>query len=101
MPEPLPDTVALEYLVSAACNFVVELHEEPAGAFRFRPASHGEARQLGDFERGQRFGKLFQSPTYATPLQAAVMFVNAVKVWDSEAVGAAAPPATEPDQTVH
>ena len=100
MSEPLPETVALEYLVSAACNFVVELHEEPAGAFLFRPSARADASRLGDFARGQRFARLFDSPAYPTPLQAAVMYVNAVKVWDAGGAAAPAPPG-QPDQTFH
>lgn len=99
MSEALPETVALEYLVSAACDFVVELHEEPAGAFLFRPSGREDARGLGNFQRGQRFAELFDSPAYPTPLQAAVMYVNAVKVWDADAPGTPAP--TGSDQTVH
>lgn len=76
------EIAALEYLVSSACDFLVELREAPPENYYFRPANHFSATALGDYERGQRFWNGHSVESYDSPLEAAVMFVNAVRNWE-------------------
>lgn len=78
------ELVALEYLVSSACNFLVELHQNPTGEFHFEPAGGEAAKRVGEFERGQDFWSMYHAKLFADPFQAAIMFVNAFRVWDSK-----------------
>ena len=78
------EIVALEYLISAACDFMVELHEEQPGEFHVKPADHEAAAALGDSERGQRFWRVYGKKTFNSPFEAAVMFVNAMRIWEQK-----------------
>ena len=75
------ELTALEYLVSGACDFMVEIREESPGRYYFRPATHPGAAALGDYQRGQCFWSSFDALSYDSPFEAAVMFVNAVRAW--------------------
>lgn len=78
------ELVALEYLVSSACNFLVELHEDNPGEFHFEPAIGPAAKIVGQFETGQRFWSMYGPKSFHHPLQAAIMFVNAFRVWETK-----------------
>jgi len=78
------ELVALEYLVSSACNFLVELHEDASGEFHFEPADGTIAHGVGEFELGQRFWSMYNPKHFSDPFQAAIMFVNAFRVWESK-----------------
>jgi len=94
------ELVALEYLVSSACNFLVELHEDAPGEFHFEPADGNVAKGVGEFDTGQRFWSMYNPKNFADPFQAAIMFVNAFRVWDTK-MKEAEGPRPEPDRTLH
>jgi hypothetical protein len=75
------EIAALEYLVSGACDFMVEMRQDSPDRYYFRPATHPAATALGDYQRGQRFWSSFDERSYDSPFEAAVMFVNAVRTW--------------------
>lgn len=78
------EIVALEYLISAACDFMVELHEDHPGEFYVKPATHEDAASLGDVKRGERFWQVYGRKTFGSPFEAAVMFVNAIRIWEQK-----------------
>lgn len=78
------ELVALEYLVSSACNFLVELHQEAPDDFHFEPAGGEAARRVGEYEHGQHFWSMYGPKSFPDPFQAAIMFVNAFRVWESK-----------------
>jgi len=78
------EIVALEYLVSAACDFMVELHEDHPGEFYIQPATHEAAADLGDVARGERFWKVYGKKSFDSPFEASVMFVNAMRIWEQK-----------------
>jgi hypothetical protein len=77
------ELVALEYLVSSACNFLVELHQDGPD-FHFEPANGDAARRVGEYEHGQYFWSMYGPKRFPDPFQAAIMFVNAFRVWESK-----------------
>lgn len=78
------EIVALEYLVSAACDFMVELHEDQPGEFYVKPVTHEAAASLGDTARGERFWSVYGKKPFSSPFEAAVMFVNAMRIWEQK-----------------
>ncbi|MGE0081645.1 MAG: hypothetical protein AB7U81_10145 [Thiohalomonadaceae bacterium] len=94
------ELVALEYLVSSACNFLVELHEDTPGEFHFAPADGSIAKGVGEFETGQRFWSMYSPKHFADPFQAAIMFVNAFRVWESK-MKEVEGPRPNTDRTLH
>lgn len=77
------EITALEYLVSSACHFIVELREVTPGQFHFQPSQDADAASTGDFEQGQQFWAACGQSTFESPFEAAVMFVNAFRIWSS------------------
>jgi len=78
------ELVALEYLVSSACNFLVELHQNGPQDFHFEPACGDAARRVGQYDQGQYFWSMYGPKRFDDPFQAAIMFVNAYRVWESK-----------------
>lgn len=91
------EVTALEYLVSSAADFVVEMREDVPGRYYFRPATHPGATALGDYQRGQRFWSVYAAKQFGSPFEAAVMFINAVRTWERKS----APSLQRPSERVH